>query len=123
MYTRNVRIKLRANSVPEFTRLLNQKIIPLLRTQKGFQDQITLVTSRCNEAIAISFWDNEENVDAYNHVAYLDVLRALSKVIESVPLVETFEVIDSTLHEVGASAAWRAGPVFRDVRQIVRRVR
>ena len=56
MYTRNVRIKLRANSVPEFTRLLNQKIIPLLRTQKGFQDQITLVTSRCNEAIAISFW-------------------------------------------------------------------
>jgi len=48
MYTRNVRIKLRANSVPEFTRLLNQKIIPLLRTQKGFQDQITLVTSRCN---------------------------------------------------------------------------
>ena len=105
MYTRNVRIKLRANSVPEFTRLLNQKIIPLLRTQKGFQDQITLVTSRCNEAIDISFCDNEENVDAYNHVAYLDVLRALSKVIESVPLVETFEVIDSTLHEVGASAA------------------
>lgn len=30
MYTRNVRIKLRANSVPEFTRLLNQKIIPFV---------------------------------------------------------------------------------------------
>jgi heme-degrading monooxygenase HmoA len=105
MHTRNVRIKLRANSVPEFTHLLNQKIIPLLRTQRGFQDHITLVTSRGNEAIAISFWDNEEDADAYNHVAYLDVLRALSKVIESVPVVETFEVIDSTLHETDASAA------------------
>jgi hypothetical protein len=54
MYTRNVRIKLRANSVPEFRRLLEQKIIPLLRTQKGFQDEITLLTSQRNEAIAIS---------------------------------------------------------------------
>lgn len=60
MYTRNVRIKLRTNSLPEFTRLLNQKIIPLLRTQKGFQDQITLVTSQRNEAIAISFWDKRK---------------------------------------------------------------
>jgi hypothetical protein len=105
MYTRNVRIKLRANSVPEFRRLLEQKIIPLLRTQKGFQDEITLLTSQRNEAIAISFWDNQENADAYNHVAYLDVLRALSKVIESLPIVETFELVDSTFHENTANAA------------------
>jgi hypothetical protein len=105
MYTRNVRIKLRANSGPEFRRLLEQKIIPLLRTQKGFQDEIMLVASERNEAIAISFWDNQENADAYNHVAYLDVLRALSNVIESLPIVETFELVDSTFHENTANAA------------------
>jgi heme-degrading monooxygenase HmoA len=99
MYSRNVRIKLRADSAPEFRRLLEQKIIPLLRTQKGFQDEITLVTSQRDEAIAISFWDNQENADAYNHVAYLDVLRALSKVVESMPIVETFELVDSTFRE------------------------
>jgi quinol monooxygenase YgiN len=102
MYTRNVRIKLRADSVQEFRRLLEQQIIPLLRRQKGFQDEITFVTSKRNEAVAISFWDSQENADAYNHVAYLDVLRALSKVIESMPIVETFEVIDSTLHKSAA---------------------
>jgi heme-degrading monooxygenase HmoA len=105
MYTRNVRIKLRANSAPEFRRLLEQKIVPLLRTQKGFQDEIILLTSQRDEAIAISFWDNQENADAYNHVAYLDVLRALSKVVEGMPIVETFEVVDSTFHEIAASAA------------------
>lgn len=105
MYTRNVRIKLRANSVPEFRRLLEYKIIPLLRTQKGFQDQITLVTSQRDEAIAISFWDNKESADAYNHVVYLDVLRALSNVVESLPRVETFELVDSTLRDNTASAA------------------
>jgi quinol monooxygenase YgiN len=102
MYTRNVRIKLRADSVQEFRRLLEQQIIPLLRRQKGFQDEITFVTSKRNEAVAISFWDSQENADAYNHVAYLDVLRVLSKVIESMPIVETFEVIDSTLHKSAA---------------------
>lgn len=105
MYTRNVRIKLRANSGPEFRRLLEAKIVPLLRTQKGFKHEITLLTAERNEAIAISFWDNQENADAYNHVAYLDVLRALSNVIESLPIVETFELVDSTFQENTANAA------------------
>ena len=105
MYTWNIRIKLRPGCLMEFKRLLEQKIIPLLRTQKGFQDEITLIASKRNEALAISFWDNQESAEAYNHVAYLDVLRALSKVIVSMPVIETFEVADSTLHEIGASAA------------------
>jgi len=99
MYARNIKVKLRANSVSEFRRLLRQRVIPLLRTQKGFRDEITLISPQGNEAIAISFWDHEDNAAAYNHVAYLDVLRVLSKVIESVPVVETFVVAGSTLHE------------------------
>jgi hypothetical protein len=97
MYTRTVRVKLRANCANEFKRLLKQQIIPLLRNQQGFSDEITLVSLERNEAIAISFWDNQESADAYNHVAYLDVLRVLSKVIISLPIVETFEVVESTL--------------------------
>ena len=105
MYARNVRIKLKPDSTQEFGRLLDQKIIPLLHTQKGFQNEITIVSLKRNEAIAISFWDSQENADAYNHVAYLDVLRVLSNVVENLPIVETFDVVDSTLHEIAASAA------------------
>lgn len=105
MYARNVRVKLRANCLPEFTRLLEQEIIPLLRKQKGFQDEISLIASQRNEAIVISFWANQSDADAYNHVAYLDVLRVLSAVVESMPLVETFELADSSFHATAASAA------------------
>lgn len=104
MYARNVRIKLRANSAPEFSRLLANEIIPFLHKQKGFQDEITLVAPQRNEAIAISFWDNQDNAEAFNHVAYLDVLKALSKVVASVPIVESFEAANSTFHEIAASA-------------------
>ena len=73
MYARNIRIKLNADSVPEFTRLLEEEIIPLLRKQKGFQDEISFLAPERNEAVAISFWDKQDNAEAYNHAAYLDV--------------------------------------------------
>ena len=59
MYAANVRIKLKANGGPEFTRILEKEIIPLLRKQEGFQDEMLLVAPQRNEAIAISFWDKQ----------------------------------------------------------------
>jgi hypothetical protein len=40
---------------------LKEKITPLLLGQKGFQERITLLTAAQNEAIAISFWESEED--------------------------------------------------------------
>ena len=78
MYTRNVSIKLKSNSAAEFTRALEEEIIPLLRQQRGFQDEISFVAPERNEAMAISFWDKKDNAEAYNREKYPDVLKALS---------------------------------------------
>lgn len=48
MYTRNVRSQLNANGAPEFTRTLENEVIPMLRKQKGFRDEITLVAAERN---------------------------------------------------------------------------
>jgi heme-degrading monooxygenase HmoA len=104
MYTRNVSIKLKSNSAAEFTRTLEKEIIPLLRKQKGFQDEISFVAPERNEAVAISFWDKRDNAEAYNRERYPEVLKALSKVVEGTPRVETFEVANSTSHQIAASA-------------------
>jgi hypothetical protein len=103
MYIRNVRVKLRANCAPEFKRILEDEIIPLLRKQKGFRDEMFFVAPQRNEAIAISFWDKQVHAEAYNHVAYLDVLKLLSKVVDQMPVVETFEVTNSASHEMAAN--------------------
>ena len=100
MYARNVRIKLKANRAPELTRILEKEIIPLLRKQEGFQNEMLLIAPQRNEAIAISFWDKQLHAEAYNHITYLDVLRTLSKVVEEMPIVETFEVASSTTEEI-----------------------
>ena len=105
MYTRNVRMKLKADSVKEFTRILESEVIPLLRKQKGFTDEITLVAPERNEAVAISFWEKKENAEAYNREKYPEILKTLSRVVDGTPKVESFEVANSTSHQIAAKAA------------------
>jgi heme-degrading monooxygenase HmoA len=105
MYTRNVSLQLKANSTPEFTRTLENEVIPMLRKQKGFRDEITLVAAERNEVVAISFWDRKEEAEAYNRDKYPEILKTLSKVVEGTPRVESFEVANSTSHQIAAKAA------------------
>lgn len=100
MFARNVSMRLKANSVAEFTQTLEKEIIPLLRKQKGFQDEIALVVPGGMEAVAISLWDQKENAEAYSRGTYPDVLKALAKVVEGTPQVHTFEVSNSTFHKL-----------------------
>ena len=104
MYSRNVTFKLKAKSASEFTSILEGLVIPLLRRQKGFEDEISLIAPERNEAVAISLWDKKEDAEAYDRKTYPDVLKVLSCVIEGTPKVETFEVGNSTSHQIAASA-------------------
>ena len=105
MFARHVSMRLKPNSVTEFTRKLDQEIIPLLRKQKGFQDEITFVASNGTEAVGISLWDLKENAEAYNHGAYTEVQKALAPVVDGTPTVLTYEVTNSTFHKIAARAA------------------
>jgi hypothetical protein len=105
MFARTVTINLKADSSAEFTRTLESQIIPLLRKQKGFQDEIALLVPRRTEAVAISFWDQIENADAYAREVYPEVLKTLAKIVEGTPKVESYEVSNSTFHEIAARTA------------------
>ncbi len=102
MYARNVSMRLKANSAAEFTQTLEREIIPLLRKQKGFQDEIAFVVPGGMEAVAISLWDQKENAEAYNRGTYPEVVKALAKVVEGTPQVQTSEVSNSTWHKIAA---------------------
>jgi hypothetical protein len=83
---------------------MENEILPLLRKQSGFRDEITLIAPERSEALAISFWETKENEEAYNRTGYPEILKIVEKVVESAPKVETFELSNSTLHKLGANA-------------------
>ena len=105
MFARNVHLQLKPNCVAEFTETIEKEIIPLLRKQKGFQDEISFVVPGGTEAVAVSLWDQKENAEGYNRGTYPEVLRALAKVVEGTPQVQTYEVSNSTFHKIAARAA------------------
>ena len=103
MFARKVSMNLKPNSVAEFTQRLDKEVIPLLRRQNGFQDEITFVGPNGTEAFGISLWEKSENAEAYNRGTYPEVTKILAKVVEGTPRVETYEVSNSTFHKIAAT--------------------
>jgi len=105
MFARRVSMHLKLNSAAELTQRLEKEIIPLLRKQKGFQDEITFVAPGGREAFGISLWERAENAEAYNSGTYPEVTKILAGVVEGTPRVETYEVSNSTFHKIAAAVA------------------
>jgi heme-degrading monooxygenase HmoA len=102
MFARSVSFHLKPGRSAEFTQLFDKEIVPLLRKQKGFQDEIALVAPDGSDAVAISVWDLKENAEMYARTAYPGVLNALTPVVEGTPRVQTYDVSTSTLHKIVA---------------------
>jgi|SRR5579864_4475285 len=105
MFARSISVRLKPNSVAEFTQLIENESLPTLRKQKGFQDEITFVAPGGAEAFGISLWDKKENAEAYGRDGYPGVIKTLAKVVEGTPQVRTYEVCNSTLHNIAAQVA------------------
>ncbi|SRR6266571_5124219 len=105
MYARTVRIQLKPNSVAEFTRTLGHTIIPLLRTQPGFQDEIAFVVPGGTEAVSISVWDQKADAEAYARSTSPHVLKAVAQVVEGTPQVDRYAVSHATFPTIAARVA------------------
>lgn len=104
MYARRVSMTLKPNSTVEFTQRLEKEVIPMLRKQSGFRDEITFVAPGGTEAFGLSLWDNKQSADTYNRGPYAEVTKILAKLVDGTPRVETFEVANSTFHKIAAAA-------------------
>ena len=103
MFARKVSMHLKPNNAAELTRRIDKEIIPLLRKQEGFQDEINFITAGGEDAFAISLWDRKEDAETYNRGTYPAVARLLATVVEGTPQVETYEVTNSTFHKIPAA--------------------
>jgi len=102
MFARSVTMRLKPGTLSEFNKTLEREILPLLQKQKGFRDELALVSSNGSEVVGISLWDQKQDAETYNRAAYPEVQRILSKVIEGTPQVQTYDVSMSTIHKMAA---------------------
>ena len=100
MFARSVSFHLKPGRAAEFTQLLDKDIIPILRKQKGFQDEIAFVAAGGADAVGISVWDKKESAETYARGTYPGVLKTLAQVVEGTPQVQTYDVSNSTFHKI-----------------------
>lgn len=106
MFARTVSLRLKPNTMNEFTRTFDKEVVPLLRKQSGFQDEISFAVPEELDVVAISLWDTKEHAEAYNTAGYPEVLKILNTVLDGTPKVQVSNVISSTIHmAAGVKAA------------------
>jgi hypothetical protein len=105
MFARNVSLRLKPNTLSEFTRIFDKEVIPMLRKQSGFRDEIIFAVPGDLDVVAISLWDTKEYAEAYKSAGYPEVLKILDKVLDGAPKMQVSDVISSTIHKPAAVAA------------------
>src|SRR5438034_5762297 len=100
MFAREVELQLKPNVVNELPVTFEKEILPLLRRQKGFLDELLLVTPEKRELEAISLWETKEYAETYNRELYPQIEKIMARFIEGTPVVKKFEAEYSTFHKV-----------------------
>ncbi len=97
MFAHKLSMYLKNDGALAFKNRIEGDIIPLLRKQKGFLQEITFLYLNGREVHAFSLWESAEHAEVYNRKAYPEVVRMLASVIDGAPLVQTYEVLNSTI--------------------------
>jgi hypothetical protein len=105
MFARTVSFHLKPNMLSDYTRTFDKDILPLLRKQNGFKDEITFAGPGGIDVTAVSLWDNKASAETYSTNSYPEVLKAMTRFIEGSPKVQTSDVVNSTFHKTAIHAA------------------
>lgn len=105
MFSRNVSIRLKPNMLKDFTQAFDKEVVPMLRKQPGFRDEIALANESGTHVTAISLWDSKEQAEVYDKADYPNVLKGLEKFLDGAPKVHPGTVINSTLHKLAVVVA------------------
>ena len=106
MFTRIVEVTAKSGKAKELSNTINDKVLPILKKQAGFVDETVLVSDpEPNRVLAISFWNTREDAERYHREQYPKIQEMLKNLLETEPLIRTFEVHSSTTHRIVAGKA------------------
>ena len=86
---RSVRFDIAPDQNDQFHTLFRNEILPTLKKQDGFKDELLLVKDQ--HVLAISVWDNMDSARKYETTAYPQLDKKLRPVMAGNPTVETFK--------------------------------
>ena len=106
MFTRVVEITTKSGKAHELSNTIQEKVLPILKKQAGFLDETVLTSdTEPNRVIGLSFWNTKEEAERYHREQYPKINEMLSPLLETSPVIRTFNVHTSTPHKIAAGKA------------------
>jgi heme-degrading monooxygenase HmoA len=106
MFTRVVEMTSKSGKSQELANTINEKAVPILKKQRGFVDEIVLVSSaESDRVLALSFWKKKEDAEEYQREQYQKIHDTLRHLLQTEPTIRTFDVHTSIAHKVTAKQA------------------
>jgi heme-degrading monooxygenase HmoA len=106
MFTRVVELTSKSGKSKELTNTLDEKVVPILRKQRGFVDEMVLVSDADpNRIVGISFWNTKEDAEQYRREQFPKIHDSVRHLLEGEPEVQTYDVHTSTSHKIAGKAA------------------
>ena len=103
MYARMVKGQFKPDKYEFVTHTLEKDVIPLLKKQKGFRDELSFFAKDMKEGYAISFWDNKADLEKYEREVYPQVHEKMAEAFETLPIAHDFEISNSTWYKIHAA--------------------
>ena len=86
---RSVRFDIAADKNEEFHTLFRNEVLPILKKQDGFKDELLLVQDQ--HVLAISVWNDMDSARRYESATYPQLDKTLRPVMSGKATVETFK--------------------------------
>ena len=107
MYTLIIEGTLKAGKKEEFKTAWGNEILPTLKKQAGFVDEMLLFeTKNPNRGVGLSFWKRQEDAERYHREVFPQLINSLQHLIETAPTVRSFtlEAAETFRVSVGKAA-------------------
>ena len=102
MFVRQVTAHFKPDTFDLFNRRLENDVIPLLKKQSGFRDELSFFDKDNDEAVALSFWDTKQDAEKYQRDIYPQISKKMEEAIDGTPEVRSFEVNNATWYDIHA---------------------
>jgi quinol monooxygenase YgiN len=106
MFTRIVELTTKPGKNKQLADTIDEKVLPILKKQKGFVDETVFVSEKeDNRVLALGFWNTKEDAEQYHRAEYQKVHETIRHLLESEPVIRTFNVHSSTNLKIAAGKA------------------
>jgi hypothetical protein len=90
MYARKVSLCLKSEFVSQFLRKIEYEVVPLLRKQRGFLDQLIIVSDNGNLVYVYTFWENKEAAERHDSTTLPMLNQLLADVVDGELHIQAF---------------------------------